>query len=70
MVLGRAVDAVEGLGKDAGGRRLSCTPHSRKQIGLRNPVCLDGVPEGLDDGPLADHFLKGLRPVSTGENFV
>ena len=63
----RALDAVQGFGQDPGGRRLAGAPHPREQIGLGHALRPDGVLKGLDDGPLADHVLKCLRPVLAGE---
>ena len=45
--------AVEGLGQDAGGRRLARAPGAAEQVGVGHPALADGVAEGVADVVLA-----------------
>jgi hypothetical protein len=54
----------------SGRGRLSHASHAGKDVGLGDPVVLDGVLQGLDHGLLADELVESLRPVLPGEDLV
>ena len=66
----RAVDAVEGLGEDAGGRGLADAARAGEEVGVGDAVAFQGVREGLGGGFLADEVGEGLRTVASGEDGV
>ena len=57
---GGAVDAVEGLGEQAGGGGLAHAAGAAEQVGVGDPVELDGVGDRADDVLLAGHVVEGL----------
>jgi hypothetical protein len=63
-------EAVEALGQDAGGCRLAHAPHAGEEVGLADPIRLDGILKRPDDGRLPDHLLEGLGTVFPGVNLV
>ena len=50
----------QGLGEDAGGRRLAGAARPGEQVGVRELVLQDRVAQGLDDGVLADDVGEAL----------
>ena len=66
----RAVDAVERLGQDAGGRRLADAAGAGEQIGVADAVAGDGLLQRLGDVLLADQLVERLRPVAAGDDDV
>ena len=61
-VLGR-VEAVDGLGHDAGAGGLAHASRTTKQEGLRQGVVADGVLQRVGDGALSHDGVEGYRPV-------
>ena len=66
----RAVGAVEGFGKDAGGRGFTDATGTDEKKGVGEATLGDGVGEGADDVVLADEFGKGARAVFASEDEV
>ena len=62
--------AVQRLGEDARRRGLAGAARADEEIGLREPVLLDGVLERPHDVLLPDDIVEGLRAVFAGENRV
>ena len=67
---GRPVHAVQALGEDPGDRGLADPPGPAEEVGVRDPVEADRVPERLDDVILADDVLEPLGPVPPGDDGV
>jgi hypothetical protein len=57
---GRAVDAVQRLGKQASGGGLPHAAGAAEEVGVGDPVQLDGVGHGPDHVLLAGHVVEGL----------
>ena len=65
-----ATFGIEGLGKETGGTGLSGTAGADKEIGVGDPVALDGVAQGADDMILPDQFVELLGSPSAGNYLV
>ena len=66
----RAVDAVQRLRQDAGGRSFPDPARSDKKVGVRQAILLDRVLERARDMRLPDEIIERLRPVFARENLV
>ena len=64
------VGAVEGLGQDAGGRRLAGASGPAEQVGVGDLALADGVAEGQDDVVLALDLGERRRPEPPVERLV
>ncbi len=64
------VGAVEGLGQDAGGRRLARAAGPAEQVGVADPVVAHGVAQGPDDLLLARHLGEPAGTVAPVEGLV
>ena len=53
-----AAGAVQGLGQDAGGRRLAGATRTDEQIGMGHALRLERIAEGPDDVFLPDEFVE------------
>ena len=53
--------AVEGLGKDAGGRRLAGAARPAEEVGVGDATLFDGLAQRLHHGILAGNVRKALR---------
>ena len=67
---GRAGDAVQRLGQDAGGARLADAACPREQVGVRDPARLQRVDEGRGNVFLPDQVRELLGPVAPGHDRV
>ncbi len=65
-----AVDAIEGLGQDAGHGRFAGPPDAGEEVGLGDAARGDGVLDGPDNGQLSDDLLELPGPVFPGEYLV
>ena len=66
----RPVLAIERLGQDARGRGLAGAARPDEEVGVREPLLLDGVFERLRNMRLADDLVEILRAIFAGENLV
>ena len=64
------VHAVERLGQDARGRGLPDPARPDEEVGVRQPVLLDGILERARDVRLPDEVVESLRPVFAGEDLI
>jgi hypothetical protein len=69
-ILGRAFDAIERLGKNAGGGRFAHPARSDKKISVGQPVALHRIAQGAHHGVLTEDLFESLRTVFAGENLV
>src|SRR4029079_14788338 len=58
---------VDRLGQDLGQRGLAGSPRAREQVGMGDPVQLDGVSPRADDVLLADTPVEVLRAMCAVE---
>ena len=65
-----AACAVECLSEDSGGGGLSDASWAYEEVGMGEPVLLDGVAQGLHDVVLSEDVIEGLRPVFACENLI
>ena len=63
-------DAVQGTGDDARRRGFTDAPDAGQNIGLRQPIRVDGVSQGLHHGSLADQFGERGRTVLASKNLI
>jgi hypothetical protein len=61
---------VQGLGHNPGQSSLAGTAHAAEDQGMGNPVLMQGVAKGSDNGLLTDYLGKGLGPGFSGKNKV
>ena len=61
---------VEGFGEQASGRRLADAARTAKQIGVMQPLMLDGVPERARNRLLTRHFIEGLGSPFACDNLI
>ena len=66
----RTLCAVQPFGQDSGRCRLPDAPRTGEQVGVTDPIHLDGVLQGLDDRFLADHFFENLRAKFPGDDLI
>ena len=59
---GVGIGAVQGLGQDAGARRLARAPGPAEQVGVRHPPVADRVAQGVADVVLAPDVDEPLGP--------
>ncbi len=67
---GGTVDAVQGLGQDAGRGRLAHAAGSGEQVGMGDLACLYGVFKRGGDVFLADYAVEFLGTPFSGRDFV
>ena len=60
------IQAVDGLGHDAGAGGLAHASWAAKQKGLRQSVVADGVLQCVGDGALTHNSVEGHRPIFSG----
>ena len=66
----RTARAVERLRKNPARTRFSGASGPHKEIGMRQPVLRDGIPERPDHVILPENIIERLRSVLAGENLV
>jgi hypothetical protein len=59
---------VQGFSQDSGYRGLPHPPGTGKEVGMSHPFRGNRILEGLGDGSLSDHFLKGLGTPFSGQD--
>src|SRR5439155_24573802 len=67
---GRPFFAVQPLGKYSRRRCFAHAARTGKQIGMTDPLHLDRIPQGLDNGLLPDDILKHLRAEFSGNDLI
>ena len=55
-----ALEAVDGLGQDAGGGRLAGSARTHEEVRMDQAVGRNRAAQGVDDGVLADHLAEAL----------
>ena len=66
----RPLLAIQCLRKNPGDGRLAHAARTHEQVGMRHPVRLDGVLQGLGDMLLPNDFIKPLWPPLPRKNLV
>ena len=66
LAFGGGIQAVDGLGKDAGTRSLAHASRSAEQIGVRQTVALDCRLQGVGESLLPNHAAKRGGTVFSG----
>ena len=65
-----AAGAIEAFGEDAGDGGLAGAARAAEQVGVGNPLLLDGMGERLGDVLLPHHVLEALRAIFASNDLI